>query len=90
MGLSVSSAILPAALEGRAALNQEAAGTKGPFRVQQRVAAALCLIIAYLLSTGFIVPLGFSFYCFSQNHSGNQTQGFAAGNKALERQGGGE
>lgn len=55
-GLSVSSAILPAALEGRAALNQEAAGTKGPLRVQHGVTAALCLILAYLLSTGFIVP----------------------------------
>lgn len=54
------------------------------------MAAALCLILAYLLSTAFIVPLGFSFYCFSQHHRGNQTQGFAAGNKVLEEQGGGE
>lgn len=87
-GLSVSADISPAALEGRAALNEEAAGTKGPLRVQHGVAAALCLILAYLLSTGFIVPLGFSFYCFSQHHRGNQTQGFAAGNKVLEQQGG--
>lgn len=40
-------------------------------RVQHGVAAALRLILAYLLYTAFIVPLGFSFYCFSQHHCGN-------------------
>lgn len=67
----MSSAISPAALEGSAALNQEAAGTKGPLRVQRGVGAAPCLIPAYLLSPGFIVPPGFSFYCFSQHRSGS-------------------
>lgn len=83
----MSSTISPAGLEGRAALNQEAAGTKAPLRVQHGVAAALfdpCLSPLHC----FIVPLGFSFYCFSQHHSGNQTQGFAAGKKVLEQQGG--
>lgn len=57
----MSPAISPAALEGSAPLNQEAAGTKGPLRVQRGVAAAPCLIPAYLLSAGFIVPPGFNF-----------------------------
>ena len=88
-GLPMSPAISPAALEGSAALNQEAVGTKGPLRVQRGVAAAPCLIPAYLLSASFIVPLGFSFYCFSQHRSGNQTQRFAAGSKVPEQRRGG-
>lgn len=65
-------------------LSQEAAGTKGPLRVQRGVAAAPCLIPAYLLSAGFIVSPGFSFYCFSQHRSGKHTQRFTAGSTAPE------
>lgn len=86
-GLPMSPAISPTALEGSAALNQEAAGTKGPLRVQRGVAAAPCLIPAYLLPAAFIVPPGFSFYCFSQHHSSNQTQRFAAGSVKAVRGG---
>lgn len=77
----MSSTISPAGLEGRAALNQEAAGTKAPLRVQHGVAAALCLILAYLLSTALLSPWGSAFTASPSTTAAIKPRGLQLGRK---------
>lgn len=85
----MSPAISPTALEGSAALNQEAAGTKGPLRVQRGVAAAPCLISAYLLPSGFIVPpRGSAFTASPSTTAAIKPRGLQLGIKCQSSEGG--